>query len=122
MLYEHARELGVLHHRRKPQPGDIAFFDNTYDRDKNGRIDDPLSHSAVVVGVEANGRIEMVHLGSKGVVRIYMNLADPDIHEVDGAVMNDYLRAAAKRDPDSTKYLAGQLWTGFASFWAAKTQ
>ena len=43
MMYEQAREQGVLH-KRNPQLGDLVFFDNSYDRNKNGRRDDKLTH------------------------------------------------------------------------------
>ena len=117
MLFDQARERGVLHHRRTPKPGDIAFFDDTYDRDNNGKNDDALSHSAVVVGVAADGTIDLVHLGSKGVVHLTMNLRQVSVHDADGTVLNDYLRAKSSRDADGTQYLAGELWAGFASFW-----
>jgi hypothetical protein len=118
MLYERARELGVLHRRKLPRPGDVAFFDDTYDRNGNGRIDDPLSHSAVVTRVRDDGQIEMVHVGSKGVVTLQMNLRRPGDHfDDDGAIVNDYLRQATRRDPEGTRVLAGELWTAFASFY-----
>ena len=30
-----------------PDPGDVAFFDDTYDRNRNGRIDDALLEAAL---------------------------------------------------------------------------
>ncbi len=120
MLFERARELGVLHHRRAPKPGDVAFFDNTYDRDGNGRNDDSLTHSAVVVNVSSDGTVDMVHVGSKGVTELRMNLRNPHDLDVDGVRQNDYLRSKSGRDPANTEYLAGELWVGFGSFWAAQ--
>ena len=38
-MHERARAAGVLHHRRVPEVGDVAFFDDTYDRNGNGRRD-----------------------------------------------------------------------------------
>ena len=119
MFYDSARHAGVLHRRRRPTPGDIAFFDNTYDRDKNGVNDDAITHTAVVTAVSTNGTVEMVHTGSAGVVKLTMNLLHPhDQSDEGGGVLNDYLRAKSKRDPHGTKYLAGELWVGFASFWS----
>jgi hypothetical protein len=117
-LFEQARDLRVLHRRRRPSPGDVAFFDNTYDRDGNGRRDDPLSHVAVVESVASDGTITMVHVGSKGVTRLVMNLRHPEDRTNEaGAVINDYLRAPTKGDSPRTRRLAGELWVGFASFW-----
>lgn len=118
MLFEAAREAGVLHRRRLPSPGDVAFFDDTYDRNDNGRRDDPLSHVAVVEAVDADGTITLVHVGSRGVVRFRMNLRRPEERSTEGGVvLNDYLRARSVGDGPRTRYLAGELWVGFASFW-----
>ncbi len=117
-LHDEADAAGVLHRRRQPRPGDIAFFDDTYDRNDNGQLDDPLSHSAVVERVLPDGTVEMVHVGSKGVVRFRMNLRHPSRREDDaGEIINDYLRQARKSDPPGTRYLAGELWNSFASFY-----
>lgn len=118
MLFEAARDAGVLHRRRLPFPGDVAFFDDTYDRNGNGRRDDPLSHVAVVEAVAEDGTITLVHVGSKGVVRFRMNLRRPEERSTEGGVvLNDYLRARTPGDGPRTRYLAGELWVGFASFW-----
>jgi len=118
MLFEAARDAGVLHRRRLPSPGDIAFFDDTYDRDGNGRLDDPLSHSAVVESVDRDGTVTLIHVGSRGVVRFRMNLRHPEEPAgPDGEPWNDPLRAWKSGDSRRTRYLAGELWVGFGSFW-----
>ncbi|MDP2316079.1 MAG: CHAP domain-containing protein [Pseudomonadota bacterium] len=121
MLFEEAKAQRVLHRRRMPSPGDIAFFDDTYDRNGNGRRDDPLSHVAVVEAVDRDGTITLVHFGSKGVARVTMNLRHPEERtSPDGKELNDYLRAHHRGDPPRTRYLAGELWVAFASYWEAR--
>ena len=121
MLHEEAASLGVLHHRRLPRPGDVAFFDNTYDRNGNGLLDDPLSHTAVVERVFPNGTVEMVHVGSKGVSRLRMNLRRPsDRLDEAGETLNDFSRQKKAGDPATTLYLAGELWVAFASFYGSE--
>ncbi len=121
MLFEQAKQRRVLHRRRVPTPGDIAFFDDTYDRNGNGRLDDPLSHVAVVESVAPDGTISLVHVGSRGVVRFTMNLRRPeDRTDADGKVVNDNLRARKSGDGPRTRYLAGELWVAFGSFWDAR--
>ncbi|MFT5679346.1 MAG: surface antigen [Myxococcota bacterium] len=110
-LYESADQTGVLHTETLPYPGDIAFFDNSYDRNKNGQRDDELTHVAVVESVSEEGTITLIHLGSGTVGRIQMNLLRP----YDSSV-NSYLRA--RSDLDGGPRLTGELWCGFASFWA----
>ena len=102
--------------RRKPQVGDVAFFDNTHDRNKNGRFDDPLTHVAVVEYIEPNGRMTLIHLGNKGVKRMYMNLQRPNVYkDKNGDIQNTYLRYR-KSKKDKTPRLAGQLSNGFGYF------
>ncbi|MEL6349800.1 MAG: CHAP domain-containing protein, partial [Myxococcota bacterium] len=118
-LYDQAWEKAVFHQQPIPHPGDIVFFDDTHDRNRNGRRDDPLTHVAVVETVEEDGTIVMVHLGSKGkpVTRKRMNLLHPHkTRSDDGAVINQHLRATSDRDGGPT--LASELWRGFGSFWA----
>ncbi len=116
-LYELASDRGLLHSHKLPQVGDVAFFDDTYDRNGNGRRDDELTHVAVVESVGADGTIVMVHKGSSGVTRINMNLKRPDDRRDEaGNSLNDYLRARSRRDSGPT--LTGQLWRAFGSLWA----
>lgn len=112
-LYGRARKLGALH-RERPKPGDIAFFRETYDRNRDGRRNDGLTHVAVVERVEPGGQVVLVHRGSKGVARTRMNLKHPTTHrrKRGGSVVNDYLRAASRQQ---RAWLTGELFAGFAS-------
>ncbi len=119
-LYEQARERGVLHRRHIPDPGDVAFFDDTYDRNRNGRVDDPLSHVAVVQSVDPDGTIHLVHVGSGSVGTFIMNLRHPSVRkDDDGKRLNENLRYERRSDAPGTRHLASELWVGFASFWRA---
>ncbi len=116
-LYRMARSAGVLHKRKTPQVGDIAFFDNTYDRDGNGRRDDSLTHVAIVESVDADGTAVLVHVGSKGVKRLAINLRDPSSHQDSaGNEINSYLRSGRS---DGGPRLAGELFVAWGSLWAA---
>lgn len=113
-LFEEAKTKGFV--STNPQPGSLVFFDNTYDANKNGLFDDPLSHVGIVESVYPDGRVSLFHLGSKGIVSITMNLQQPTVHKADdGTLHNSYLRYRSSRD-DAYPRLAGQLWHGFA-FW-----
>ncbi|MCB9675447.1 MAG: CHAP domain-containing protein [Alphaproteobacteria bacterium] len=117
-LWEDAKERGAIHKKLRPEPGDLAFFDDTYDRNGNGRRDDPLTHVAVVLEVHEDGTIVLGHGGtSKGRTELRMNLIHPSQRTGDdGEVMNDWLRARRRDEPEDGKYLAGELWRGFARF------
>jgi hypothetical protein len=118
-LYELARDEGLLHKHKLPKPGDVAFFDDTYDRNHNRRRDDDLTHVAVVESVSEDGTITLVHKGGKGIARIEMNLKRPhDRRDEDGRELNDYLRASSDKDGGPT--LTGELFRAFASLWATE--
>lgn len=104
---------GALHHER-PLPGDLVFFDNTWDENKNGRVDDdPLSHVGVVEQVLPDGTVVFVHRIGKVVVRWHMNLQRPhDRVDEKGAVLNHWLRAARGRRPAAT---TGELFVAFGT-------
>jgi hypothetical protein len=115
-FWELAEYYGVTHLRDVPYIGDLAFFDFTYDRDRNGRVDDLKTHIAIVTDVEPDGTIVMAHRGSKsGRTTIRMNLTIPTEHEdVGGAILNSWLHSEAKSTWGGW-HLTGELWSGFAS-------
>lgn len=114
-LYLRAEALGLLHRRKVPQVGDLAFFDDTYDRNRNGRRDDPLSHVAVVESVDERGVVTLVHYGGKGVARMVMDLRRPDVNvDEDGVLRNSILRADGRG-----KRLTGELFRAWGSLWKA---
>jgi peptidoglycan DL-endopeptidase CwlO len=115
MMYEQSKENRVFHKDKIPMAGDLVFFDNTHDRNKNGRRDDKLTHVAIVESVNDSGTISIIHLGSRGISRIFMNLYDPDAYKDDqGNIMNSFLRAPSK---DKGPRLTGELFVGFGSLW-----
>jgi hypothetical protein len=96
-----------------PAPGDLVFFDDTWDRNGNGRRDDPLTHLGIVEWVEVDGTVRFFHRGGRGVVRGVLSLARPERAATeDGRPLNSALRARAGRD-DAGPALAGQLFVGF---------
>ncbi|MCB9758358.1 MAG: CHAP domain-containing protein [Alphaproteobacteria bacterium] len=107
----------LLHWRERPTPGDLVFFDDTWDRNGNGRMDDALSHIGVVLDVEPDGTIVYAQDGtSRGRSTARMNLYQPDQREDgDGRVLNEPLRAGSPFDPPDAPGLTGELWVGFAA-------
>jgi len=114
-LHRAVRELGVLYGaEREPLPGDLVFFEHTYDRNRNREADDGVTHAGLVEEVLPNGAVVFLHRGSRGVARGRLHLGAPGRQRgEDGAPLNTPLRAAARGDPGSTRTLAGQLFAGF---------
>src|SRR5208337_912342 len=50
-IYKTLERDNLLYSNDYPLPGDIIFWDNTYDADGDARWDDPLSHVGMVVRV-----------------------------------------------------------------------
>lgn len=114
-LFEQSQEMGVYHKRKRPDVGDVAFFDNTWDRNKNGRRDDNLTHVAIVETVERDGTITLIHLGGSGITRLVMNMRHPSKRmSVDGKKWNSVLR----KGNDNGPVLTGELCRGFGSLWS----
>jgi hypothetical protein len=92
-----------------PHPGDLAFFHDTYDRDRDGRANDPFTHVAVVEAVDGP-RVTLVHRSSRGIERIRMDLARPG-----DRAANDPVRHLRRTEPRSLRVLASELFAGYGA-------
>jgi hypothetical protein len=110
-IHRKARSLDAL--RGEPRPGDLVFFRETYDRNRDGRRNDGLTHIGVVERVEPDGTVTFVHRAGKGVKRARLNLHQPSLRrDARGRVLNDYLRRSERA---THPRLAGELFAGFAT-------
>jgi hypothetical protein len=110
-IYRKAQRLGVL--RGQPQPGDLVFFQETHDRNRDGKRNDGLTHIGVVERVFADGLVTFVHRAGGGVKRSRLHLHQPQVRkDTRGRVLNDWLR---QRDRHGRGQLAGELLVGFAA-------
>jgi len=115
-IYTHVMQHGRIHYGPAVHPGDVVFFHNTWDFNRDGLPNDPLTHVGVVENVEDNGTVSFVSLVSTGVERYRMNLLQPAVHkDADGRVLNDYMRRRSDGDPENTRYLTGQLFAAFGT-------
>jgi hypothetical protein len=95
-----------------PRPGDLVFFRDTYDRNRNGAVDDVFTHVGVVERVDA-GTITFVHRGGRAVARGALTLERPDVPtDGEGRLLNSTLRDKRPRLAGEP-VLAGQLFQGF---------
>lgn len=116
LIYQHVRRHGRIHHGPVVRPGDLVFFDNTWDYNGDGAVNDPLTHVGVVERVEADGTVLFISRVAGAVERYRMNLAYPHVHRTaDGRILNDYLRRKKWRDQDGTPYLTGELFAAFGT-------
>jgi hypothetical protein len=112
-MWRFASAHGRVFHGGRPLPGDLVFFKDTYDVNRDGRIDDGLTHIGLVEDVEADGTVVVIHRVARGVVRYRMNLATPtQARGADGRKLNDWLRTEA---PGARPRLTAELFAGFAT-------
>jgi hypothetical protein len=111
-LHSYLADLDLLYTPRMPAPGDIVFWDDTYDRNQDGRVNDPFTHAGMIVSVADDGTVEYVHYHyRKGVVVQRMNPLRPHVYttEINGkrVVINSPMRMRGA--PKYDKTLASEL-------------
>ncbi len=111
-LYRYSEAAGEVSSRGTPSPGDLVFFNETYDRNRDGRLNDGLTHVGLVESVDDDGTVRVLHRVDRGVVRYRMNLKHPGTRMQGGVAVNDYLRSASAKGPAK---LTSQLFAGFGS-------
>lgn len=116
IIHAHIRQQGTFHQGPVAHPGDLVFFNNTWDFNRDGKVNDPLTHVGIVERREPNGTIIFISRVADAIERYHMNLSLPHVHKTsDGRILNDYLRRKDAADPSDTGYLAGELFAQFAT-------
>lgn len=116
IIHSHIEEQGTFHQGPAAHPGDLVFFNNTWDYNGDGKVNDPLTHVGIVERQESNGTVIFISRVAGAIERYRMNLGLPHVHKtVDGRILNDYLRRKDVSDPANTGYLTGELFAQFAT-------
>jgi hypothetical protein len=116
LIHSHVQYHGRLHRGPIVRPGDLVFFDDTWDYNGDGIVNDALTHVGIVETVDSDGTVVFISRVTAAVQRYRMNLRMPSIHRTsDGRILNDYLRRKRWNDSGETAYLAGELFAGFGS-------
>jgi hypothetical protein len=120
-MRRYVRHHGRLHRRRHPAPGDLVFFDNSYDRNRNRLLDDRLTHVGIVEEVLAGGTALVLHSTNHGVVREPMNLRRPHASRGPGGEpINAVLRRRTPHDSPGTPHFMSELFAGFGTVFGAE--
>src|SRR5207253_7821343 len=115
-IHRYLRRRGHLFRRSLPVPGDLAFFDNSYDRNRNHLLDDRLTHVGIVEEVFPDGTALILHATNHGIVREPMNLLHPHAaSDADGRPINAVLRRRSASDTRRTPHLMAELFAGFGT-------
>lgn len=116
LIHAHIRQQGTFHQGPVVHPGDLVFFDNTWDFNGDGKVNDPLTHVGVVERQEPDGTVIFISRVAGAIDRYHMNLALPHVHKTAaGRILNDYLRRKDVNDPANTRRLTGELFAQFAT-------
>ncbi len=109
-LYRYVRKYGQIL-KSKPEPGDLVFFHNTYDRSRNGRMNDALTHVGIVEKIEGS-LIHFIHHLGHSIIRSRMDLSKPALSfdPQSNKRLNHVLRRAQGPYPAFT---SAQLFAGF---------
>ncbi len=94
ILYKLLKQKNAIYRTNYPKVGDVIFWDNTWDRNNDGRFgNDPLTHVGIVTKIDDDGTIHYVHENYVyGVVVEYMNLYRPkDVRDENGKILNSAL-------------------------------
>jgi hypothetical protein len=111
-LYRKLRRQGHLR-RRTARPGDLVFFRDTWDRNRDGKLDDGVTHVGIVDRVHGDGTVSFVHRAHAGIVRSKLDLRHPRLRrDRANKVHNDVLR---RKSSGHEALGAGELLAGFAS-------
>ena len=118
-LYDGLLKHHFIFDAKTAEPGDLIFFDNTYDINRNGAWDDPLSHIGIIVGKEKHNTLVYVHFASHGVEEDHINLYYPNTHafrQKDGTlyIINSYLRRNKGEGYEKKEYVASSFYRAFS--------
>lgn len=117
-LFYTLKERGLIHTEQVPRPGDIIFWDNTWDRNGDGQWNDPLTHVGMVVKVYKDGQFDYIHQHyQKGNKIAKMNLLYPDsfyiIKNKDTIILNTPMRMKESGEKHPDKWLSSHLFRAF---------
>lgn len=116
LIYNHVRRHGALHQGPDVRPGDLVFFDNTWDFNGDGKTNDALTHVGIVEHLEPDGTVTFISRVATAIERYRMNLEYPHIHKMaDGRVLNDYIRRKHPTDPIDIARLTGELFAFYGN-------
>jgi len=109
-IYRYTQKYGKIV-QQNPQVGDIVFFHNTYDRSRNGKMNDALTHIGIVEKVEGPVVHFIHHLG-QSIIRSRMDLSRPNLCFESGSNkrINHILRKAQGK---YRAYTTAELFAGF---------
>lgn len=114
-MYRAVQQQGTIYHATRPVIGDMVFFHNTQDINRDGRNNDWYTHVGIVESVADDGTVWFLHFHDGQVARDSLNLETKTATTSADVATNSVLRHRKSGDPQYTQYLTGDLFAGFGS-------
>ena len=112
-LHQYLAEKGLLYKPDEPVPGDLIFWDDTYDKNGNGLVDDELTHIGMVVDVDEEGIVTYVHHDYiHGIVTARMYPPNPSDRS-----RNSPMRMASLGPTPDGRFTSGDLYRDAGRAW-----
>lgn len=117
ILFQYIEKNGLIMDKNAvPKIGDIVFFSNTYDRNKDGKFNDELTHIGIIESMDNDGQAIFLHHMAGRVQQSYLNAGFEHLHKSNkGKQLNTYLRRKNAQDSKQTVYLASELVHSYGS-------
>ncbi len=124
-LYSGMKKRGWIYESKIPDIGDLIFFDNTYDVNKDDKWNDGLTHIGIVTGYGKKNTIFFTHYASGEVKEDRINLFYPNTHafkQKNGKlyVINSHLRFNRGEGYSRKKYIASSFFRCFGKIYVRK--
>ena len=110
-LYQYAFKQKSVYHTSRPAIGDLAFFHNTADRNRDGRWNDWHSLIGIVESIDDQDTITILVFTSQ-LERIKLNLKYPELHK---SKKGDILNYQLRPNEGSQVGTSAKLFAGFAN-------
>ncbi len=110
-LYQYAFKQKSVYHTSRPAIGDLAFFHNTADRNRDGRWNDWHSLIGIVESIDDQDTITILVFTSQ-LERIKLNLKYPELHK---SKKGDILNSQLRPNEGSQVGTSAKLFAGFAN-------
>ncbi len=111
-LYQYAFEKKLVYQSNTPAIGDLVFFHNTIDRNRDGRWNDWHTLVGIVESIDSNQTISILIYRTDHIERISMNLKYPELDKnKKGQILNSQLRP----NEGAQKGTTSKLFAGFAN-------
>ncbi len=120
LLYAYMKKKRTLRSKRRlPKIGDIIFFSNTWDKNRNRRFDDPNTHVGIVTNTNKNGSVTFIHANTgrpKRIRKAFLNIKLRNKFRKGSQQVNSYLQARYRWDRRRRKSTAAELVKSFGGF------